>query len=654
VQRLKSRVGVAGQAGPLGTGRREGGARHRRAVSRTSPAILLLLPLALAVGGSAPPPGAGGEVTPALAPGGTTPPAAFPAPASETPLAAGAAAGAEPASAPVPPALKVLDPDLFPLPKEIEPNVSFWTEVFQEHTSKQVVLHDEDYPGRVYAVLDFSSVEDSTLSEVAKRRRREEAIRDKMSRVRSALGKLAHGQKLEDEEEARRFAALFPGADRHEFRAAADRLRTQTGLADHFETALERSGRYLPRMERTFSSRGLPTELTRIPFVESMFQEHARSKVAAGGMWQIMPSSGRRLLAIGVDVDERFDPFLAAEAAATILKENHASLGTWPLAITAYNYGVNGLARAVATLGTRDFGVIVSRHRSRVFGFASRNFYAEFLAAATLHENRGHHFPAVSAAPELTFDELRLSHFVSARELAARAGTDLEALRVLNPALSHEVWSGRLLVPAGYRLRVPPGQGEAFGAAYAALPAELKLGRQAGFEYRVRPGDNLGSIARRYGTTVSALQQANRLGSHTLIRAGQVLRVPPGRGTSSGAGAVAARPQGPTAATRPTTQATAGAQAGVASPGTAGAAAGSLSPAAAAGAVPALPDGSSSSTGSPAPGPAPAGQRVHVVRRGDTLYSIARRYGVTVETLMRANGLSGHRIQPGQRLAIGG
>jgi membrane-bound lytic murein transglycosylase D len=412
-------------------------------------------------------------------------------------------------------------------------------------------------------------------------------------------------------------------------------------------------------MERIFSRRGLPTELTRLPFVESMFQENARSKVAAGGMWQIMPASGRRLLAVGLDLDERYDPFLAAEAAATILKENYELLGTWPLAITAYNYGSNGLVRAVASLGTRDLGVIVSRHRSRVFGFASRNFYAEFVAAATLYDNREHLFPTLRPAPELRFEEFAPDRYVSARELAARAAADLEGLRPLNPALSHEVWSGRLLVPAGYRLRVPEGQGEAFRAAYAALPADLKLGRQAGFEYRVRPGDTLGSIARRHGTSVAALQQANRLGNRTMIRAGQILRVPPGKAPAAVAPAVAA------AAAPVAARATEGRPD---SPGTAGGR--GSEPAAGRAPSPSTPDGA----GDPSPtagaaaagetGPAPiapsaspdsgAEARIHVVRRGETLYAIARRHGTTVEALMRANGLEGHRIHPGQRLRLGG
>ena len=98
-------------------------------------------------------------------------------------------------------------------------------------------------------------------------------------------------------------------------------------------------------------------------------------------MWQIMPATGRLYLRVNRNVDERLNVRAATLAAAQILRDNYEKLGTWPLAITAYNHGANGMRRAVDTVGTTDFGVIVQRYRGPLFGFASQNFYAEFLAA---------------------------------------------------------------------------------------------------------------------------------------------------------------------------------------------------------------------------------------------------------------------------------
>ena len=132
----------------------------------------------------------------------------------------------------------------------------------------------------------------------------------------------------------------------------------------------------------------------------------------------------------------------------------------------------------------------------------------------------------VGSEPRQRFDEVFLSHYVPLDELAAGAGTDLDDLEYLNPALSAQVVSGRLFVPSGYRLRVPSGQGDRFRAAYEALPDSRKLGRQVGTYHRVRQGETLSTIARRYGVSVGALQQENRLGRSTLIRIGQRLEIP--------------------------------------------------------------------------------------------------------------------------------
>ncbi len=564
--------------------------------------------------------------TPATVPAGTTP-----------------AAVLQPA-APLPPAPVELDSKLFPQPAALAPNVVFWSDIFAKYDGHQVLLHDDWYLDRVYAVLDFTELDaDLSLSDVAKERRRKDTVRLELEKVRGHLSRLAAGQAPSQPEDAERFARLFgPGASRTDFRAAADRLRAQTGLKDQFERALVRSGRYLPWLEDAFRRRGIPTEIARLPFVESMFQENARSKVAAGGIWQIMPSTGRRFLRVAGDVDERFDPILAADAAAAVLRENYALLGTWPLAITAYNHGAGGLLRAVSKLGTTDMGVICQQHKGKLFGFASRNFYAEFLAAATLYANRGVEFPAVSPEPAWRFDVFQTQHYVPAQELSNRAQVGIDALRELNPAVDPEVWTGRMLLPAGYRLRVPEGQAAAFSNAYAALPANLKVERQAGTQYRVRSGDTLSGIARRFGTSVAALQSANRLGKRTTLRVGQVLQIP-GSLTR-----LASRP-----APSPAAPAPAKASATAASPGTTVVA--ETGEAAGAQALPSVASPTSAAIPQAVEAPAAATKAplYHIVKRGDTLFSIARRYGVSVRALMVTNGLkTAHRIYPGQRLSI--
>lgn len=604
----------------------------RTLLRRGLPAVLLvaLLGGGLMITAQAPaptnlPPDPPEETTAALAPGEA------PAAQAEEVLAPTAPAppAPAPAAAPVALVLKQIDAELFPLPSSLAPNVTFWNDVFSRYSSDQVVLHDEWHTQRIYAVLDFTDLATSPLSEAARERRRKDAVRTETTKIRVTLQDLAAGRSPSYPEDAKRIAALIGAVPASEYRLAADRVRDQAGLKDYFAAAIGRAGRYLPGIERLFTSRTLPLALTRLPFVESMFQENARSKVAAGGIWQIMPSTGRRFLRVSADVDERFDPLLAAGAAASVLQENFRYLGTWPLAITAYNHGPGGLMRAVSNLGTRDIGTIVSKHQGRTFGFASRNFYAEFVAAANLYENREHFFPDSQPLPELTFDEMLVPHYVPAPALAAKAGLSVADVAMLNPAVDPDVWTGRVLLPAGYRLRVPAGQAAAFQTAYAALPPEVKVARQAGTQHRVKSGETLSVIARRHGVSVAAIQQANRMGKKTVLRVGQMLAIPGRMSVSPAPTRVAAVTPAP-----------------VPSP-----AASTTTQAAVAPALPA-PDPDAAEKAASTEAVDKAAPKEHVVRAGDTLFSISRRYGVPIKTLMQANGLKGGRIYPGQRLSL--
>ena len=154
-------------------------------------------------------------------------------------------------------------------------------------------------------------------------------------------------------------------------------------------------------------------------------------------------------------VDDRMDPFQATEAAAQLLAYNHRILGTWPLALTAYNHGVAGMRRAVETLGTTDIATIVRNYQSRTFGFASRNFYVSFLAALKIERDPRKYFGNIVPLREERFREVRIPAYVGIRPLERALALDSETLRDLNPALRPAVWRGRLSVPRGYELRLP-------------------------------------------------------------------------------------------------------------------------------------------------------------------------------------------------------
>ena len=168
-----------------------------------------------------------------------------------------------------------------------------------------------------------------------------------------------------------------------------------------------------------------------------------------------MRSTGRRFLRIDAAVDERLDPFRATEAAAQLLSYNYRLLGSWPLAITAYNHGAEGVRRAREQLGTDDIVRIVREYHSPSFGFASRNFYVSFLAALSIAQNPEKYFGPLECRSESQFHELKLTAPANTEALVRALGIDRTILRSLNPALRPGVWSGQRPVPSGYILRLP-------------------------------------------------------------------------------------------------------------------------------------------------------------------------------------------------------
>ncbi len=486
------------------------------------------------------------------------------------------------------------DSALFPCPDRLVAKVEFWKQIFSTYSRNHVVIHDTEDPSRVYAILDFQReavrLSPGELSRLMKRTERNE-----IARIRAILERLhRHPDSTQLTVEEMRIRSLLksdPHPDRYRRAAGKKRIRSQRGVRERFLEGVQRSARYLPRMEEIFRAEGLPIELTRLPLVESSFNTHAYSKVGAAGMWQFMPGTGKLFLKIDGAVDERLDPFVSTRAAARFLKQNYERLGTWPLAITAYNHGPAGMARAVREVGSSDMDVIIDRYESRTFGFASKNFYAEFLAAVEVHRDYRNHFGDIRLESELSADEVPLGHYVSLRSVKSCTGSQLDTLKSLNPAIRPAAVSGKRWLPSGYRVRMPAGRSQSFRDCYAALPSSAKLKRHPVFErrHRVRRGETLSTIARRYGSSVSTLRRYNRLKSSNFIRVGQVLKIP---------GASRATASAPRVAR-------------------------SSSP------------------------------RVHRVRRGQTLAQIARHYGSSIERIRRANGLrSADHIRAGQSLRI--
>ena len=253
--------------------------------------------------------------------------------------------------------------DPMPRPPQLDRDVQFWIRVYTEIDTNAGFLHDQSDLSVVYETLHFAP--DSPPSE------RQRLVDQARERYAAALRRIAGSGSEALSADDQRVRDLWGSeATPTRLRAAVDDIRFQLGQSDRVRSGLIRAGAWETHIAETLANLGLPAELAVLPHVESSFNPNAYSKVGAAGLWQFMRSTGRRYMRIDGAVDDRLDPFRSTEAAAQLLAYNYRVLGTWPLAITAYNHGTAGMRRAKETLGTDD---IVRSYNSRTFGYASRN-----------------------------------------------------------------------------------------------------------------------------------------------------------------------------------------------------------------------------------------------------------------------------------------
>ncbi len=406
----------------------------------------------------------------------------------------------------------------FPRPPELEPAVQFWVKVYTEVDTRSGFLHDSQNLSVIYNALPLD--------------RRQ--IEERRTRIREDLRVLATGKRTDLTRSQAEILALWPDDVSNEtLRTAASNVRWQLGQSDRFLGGLRRSGAYRDHIQEVIREKNLPVELAVLPHVESSFNPSAYSSASAAGMWQFGRDTGRRFMRIDHIVDERMDPYIATNAAMSLLEYNYSVLGTWPLALTAYNHGAGGIARAVRETGTTDIEKIVANYRGRAFGFASRNFYAQFLAVLEVENNARNYFGTVNFDSAPQFHEVEVDAFIDAEVFARSVGISLEQLRADNPALRPPVWEGNKRIPRGFSVKVR-SQAVPSGDLLAMVPADYKFAVQTpDVAYVVERGDSLSAIAARFDTSVSELVALNQLRSRNRIQIGQRLLLPQGANSAN-------------------------------------------------------------------------------------------------------------------------
>jgi len=413
--------------------------------------------------------------------------------------------------------------EVLPRPDGLDPQVRFWTRVYAEVDTGGGLIHDARHLDVVYEVVRIPK----GLSE----RSREQRIEAAKQKYVAALERLGAGRRSGLSTTEQHVLALWPrDVSNGTLRAAAGNVRFQLGQADKFRDGVIRAGLWEPHIREVLARHGVPPEIAALPHVESSFNPHAYSSAGAAGLWQFTGSTGRLYLRVDYEVDERFDPYKSSEAAARLLLDNHRDLGTWPLAITAYNHGRAGMERAVRTLGTRDIAQIVERYDGRAFKFASRNFYTELLAAIDVSRDAERHFGHLRRLAPADYELVELDHYYPVASLERAFGIDAAELREHNLSLRSPVWRGQKYLPRGFLLRIPRDpSGAPAVTALAAIPPGERFGAQKrDAVHKVERGDTLSRIARRYRVSEQELASMNGLKSRHAIREGQVLRLPTG------------------------------------------------------------------------------------------------------------------------------
>ncbi len=286
-----------------------------------------------------------------------------------------------------------------------------------------------------------------------------------------------------------------------------------------FAEGLARSGRYMPLIRSIFQREGLPGDLAYVAMIESSFKTTAHSRARAHGVWQFITATGRRYgLRSNRILDERSDPVKSTEAAARYFRDLYEIFDDWYLAMAAYDSGEGRVARAMTRTGSDSYWDLC---RAGAIPKETRLYVPSVIAAALIAKNPSHYGFDIRPESPLSFETVALKKPLSLKRISAAAKIPYATLRELNPELKTDVTPKSL---RGYPLRLPPGVAETVQARLDALPAARVP--SPGRMHRVRKGETLARLARRFGVSVASLAEANDLSPRAGLAPRTILVIP--------------------------------------------------------------------------------------------------------------------------------
>jgi membrane-bound lytic murein transglycosylase D len=345
----------------------------------------------------------------------------------------------------------------------LENRIDFWKKVYTQYGENDVIIHDRIHVNLIYDI----AAKGEQAAKIA-------AVRQAIDEIGSNL---TTPENLSTTARQVRDAIQANGVPLTEASLSdlRENVHTQLGIKERFRDGVIRSGRYLEAFQQIFDKEGLPADIALLPLVESSFENRALSSAGAAGIWQFTRGTGKLYMSVNKKVDERLDPSKATRAAARLLHDNYNALGSWPLAITAYNHGRAGMMHAQSEVGSSDITKVIREYKGPLFGYASMNFYSEFVAAVDVYNDYQQYFG------ELVLDSPSMRQGVSA---------------------------------APTRIAAKPASKTKVQTAKASIADK----------YKVRKGDTLAEIAQKFGLSVRELMTSNNL-RNSVIHSGQILLV---------------------------------------------------------------------------------------------------------------------------------
>lgn len=414
--------------------------------------------------------------------------------------------------------LKLYAIDL-PVEGEVRKRVDFWKRVYTEINTNEAYLHHPDEPYLVY----------SKMSLPQSARDRKKKIDAEKNKIKKTLRSIANKNFKNLTKEEQKLFELIGKRSKSEVYHMSNQIRAQYGLRDRYYEGLIRSYRYMDFIKKTFKQYGIPQEGVYLPHVESSFNYNAYSKVGAAGMWQFMRSTAKMYnLQINYIIDERRDPYKSTIAAARLLKDNYRQLQSWPLAFTAYNHGARSMKLAKSTLGTDDMNEIISKYKGRRFGFASKNFYATFMATVEISKNPRFYFPDFKKPEAFTYSTIKLDRSYTMAQVLKTLNLSEYIIKDYNPVIRPSVYRSPLYLPKGFELKLPKVSQNKLNE-YANRLKEIEFTKKElrlAKVHTISRGESLYYLSQIYGVSLANLIEFNQISNPSRIYPGMKIKIP--------------------------------------------------------------------------------------------------------------------------------